>query len=91
MTQQISLLDLQFSGNADPKLRRLADEFRKLQQAVNTLIAQGSQSSVARPVSSAFGTLAAGEWDLTVLAGGSTFYIRYNDGGTIRTGVVSLS
>lgn len=89
MPQQIALLDLQFGPDTDPKLRRLAEEFRRLQLAVNSLISEDSQSSTA---SIATVALAAGEWRATVVPGSpATFVVRYNDGGTIRTGSITLS
>lgn len=88
---KISITDLQF-GPADSdvvqaeKLRRLVDELRKLQQVANALIADVSR------VAGAEVSLAPGEWYATIVAGSPpTFTVRYNDGGTIRTGSITLS
>ena len=88
MTQKVSLLDLQFGPADDPKLRRLADELRKLQTTINSLIQE--TGAVRAPGSAP--ALAMGAYDVAVVAGSPpTFVIRYNDGGTIRTGSITLS
>lgn len=80
---KINITDLQFGGSDDAaKLRRLMEEFRKLQQTMNAVI----EHAVFRPT----GALAPGEFAVSVQAPG-TFTIQYNDGGTIRTGTITLA
>lgn len=85
---KVNITDLQF-GDEDPrpKLRRLMEEIRKLQQTVNALIVASAQTA-DDPVP----TLAIGEYHVTVVSGvPPRFVITFNDGGTIRSGSITLS
>lgn len=93
--QQIGLESLQFTPGEDPapKLRRLQEQIRSLQQSLNAAIAELNDAYVTKTAADGeVPALADGEWDLTVVAGSPpTFQIRYNDGGTLRTGTIALS
>lgn len=92
MISQLGLLDIQFSEPISAvKLNRLVQEVRRLQQTANIVIAELNASAVRR-VAGAAGELAPGEWDIAVnTAAPGSFIVRYNEGGTIRTGSVTLS
>jgi hypothetical protein len=80
---KVNITDIQFGGDVDAaKLRRLMQEFRKLQLTVNAVI----EHAVFQPT----GALAPGEFSVSVQSPG-TFVIQYNDGGTIRSGTITLA
>lgn len=81
---KVNIADIQFHGSdaSAQKLRRLMEDFRKLQQTVNSVI----EHAAFQPT----GALAPGEFSVSVQSPG-TFLIQYNDGGTIRTGTLSLA
>ena len=92
--RQVVLEPVQFSDGANqgPNLRRMMEEMRKLQLALNQVIAQANASVIVRDAPGELITLAPGQWAITVTAGSPPVAtIRYNDGGTIRTGSLTLA
>lgn len=93
--QQLGLETLQFAPGEDPapKLRRLQEQIRSLQQALNTVIAELNAAHVTKEALEAETTeLAEGEWDVTVVDGSPhVFQVRYNAGGSVVTGFLTLS
>lgn len=92
--QQISLESLQFAPGEDPtpKLRRLQEQLRGLQQTLNAVVAELNEAQLTKAAASVTIELNDGEWDITVFAGSPpTFQVRYNDNGTLRTAMLTLS
>lgn len=92
---KVAINDIQFQPGQDQsdKLRRLVDEIKKLQQGLNAVISEMNLPVISGAAFSSFTSdPAIGDWQITVLSGSPpTLAIRYNDGGTIRTGSITLS
>jgi hypothetical protein len=99
--QQVKVTDIQFS---EERLNRLAAELRALQTKVNEMIRLlggnpvlgndenariiGASPHLAAPASE----LLPGQWELTLVdSGAQVFRVRYNNGGTILTGDLTLT
>jgi hypothetical protein len=90
--QQISSVDIQFSS-ADEKSRRMVDEIRKTQRALNALIQEANAAQLTKVASDvAPPPPAVGNWDITVIddGGAPKLVVRYNRAGSILTGEVPL-
>lgn len=102
--RRVNMQDVQFSDPKDEKLRQFQTEVKKLQTALNSVIERiggdallgndsnariiGASPHLAAPASD----LLPGQWELTLVdTGAQVFRVRYNDGGTIRTGDLTLT